>query len=72
MRYTVQNRQTLMDIALQELGDVAGLVALAQRNNMSITQELQAGNILEIDEGMILKKEVVQYFKSNQIIIVSK
>jgi len=47
-------------------------VALAQRNNMSITQELQAGNILEIDEGMILKKEVVQYFKSNQIIIVSK
>lgn len=72
MTYTVQDRQTLMDIALQELGDVTGLVALAQRNGISITHEPQAGDRLEIDEGMILKKEVVQYFRSNKIIVVSR
>lgn len=47
MTVTVQNRQTLSDIAIQVYGTNAGLVTLAEINDVSITDELPAGTVLE-------------------------
>lgn len=46
----VQNRQTLSDIAIQVYGTIAGIVELAEINDVSITDELQPGTLLECPE----------------------
>lgn len=50
MTVIVQNRQTLSDIAIQVYGTNAGLVSLAEVNDVSITDELPAGTALECPE----------------------
>lgn len=43
MQFIVSDRQTLLDAAVIALGSVAGVFALAQRNNISITATLADG-----------------------------
>lgn len=47
MKVTVLMRQTLSDIALQVYGDISGLPDIARANNLSVTAELQPGQVLE-------------------------
>ena len=47
MTVTVKNRQTLSDIAIQVYGSVEAVVALAEANGVSITDDLPAGIVLE-------------------------
>ncbi|GAB4132178.1 MAG: hypothetical protein OHK0045_11720 [Raineya sp.] len=60
-QYTVKYQQSLLDIALQELGDASAVVPLAVLNNMSITENLEAGQSLQLPEE-ITRPEVVRYF----------
>ena len=46
MTVTVKNRQTLSDIAIQVYGSVEAVVALAEANGVSITDDLPAGMVL--------------------------
>lgn len=46
MEVTVKDRQSLLDIAVQSLGGVEGVFALAERNNISITDRLADGTVL--------------------------
>jgi len=69
--YTVQYQQSLLDIALQELGDVSGIVELALLNNIGITEDLEAGQILQIDETKVLKPAVVKYYKDQKITLAT-
>lgn len=50
MKVTVLGRQTLSDIALQVYGDIRGVSALAEANNISITDTLTPGTELECPE----------------------
>ena len=50
MRITVQNRQTLADIAVQVYGDIMAVVTIATHNNISMTDDLCAGQILSCPE----------------------
>lgn len=52
MQITVNDRQTLLDIAVIALGSVAGVFALAQRNGLPITATLSDGQTLayELDD----------------------
>lgn len=47
MQVIVKDRQSLLDIALQTLGGIAGVFAIAERNGLSITSRLQDGQVLE-------------------------
>lgn len=47
MQITVKDRQSLADIAVQYLGGVEGIFALAERNGISITARLQDGQTLD-------------------------
>lgn len=59
MRVTVLNRQTLLDIALQECGTFESALKVAERNGLNITDDLQPGQTLEILPEDIEKKGIV-------------
>ena len=47
MKVTVLPRQTLSDIAIQVYGDIRGVVAIAQANDIGVTDDIVAGMILD-------------------------
>ncbi|MCD8266404.1 MAG: hypothetical protein LUC33_04535 [Prevotellaceae bacterium] len=47
MEVTVKDRQSLLDIAVQTLGGVEGVFALAERNGVGITDRLEDGTVLQ-------------------------
>lgn len=49
MEVTVEDRQSMADLAIQTLGGVDGLFALAARNGLGITAQLTDGMVLEWD-----------------------
>jgi hypothetical protein len=61
-KVTVSYGQTWIDIALQELGDVERLVELALVNGRSLTDNLQAGEVLDVPDYDIAKRTLVQLF----------
>lgn len=46
MEVKVKDRQTLLDISIQCLGGIEGVFALAERNDISITDRLKDGAVL--------------------------
>lgn len=62
---TAIDEQSLVDIAIEKYGSVAGLVELALLNGKSITSLLQVGEVLQVGEAV--NKDVVQYFKERNL-----
>jgi hypothetical protein len=68
MQITVQNRQTLLDIALQELGSAEAVFELAVVNNCSITGDLDAGRVLDIPAvSQYVRRQIADYYRVNGI-----
>lgn len=63
MKVTVLNGQTLPDIALQTLGTVEGLMALALANDKSLTKVLSAGEPLLLPEFGV-DQRIANYFEA--------
>ncbi|HLO59065.1 MAG TPA: hypothetical protein VK172_14690 [Lentimicrobium sp.] len=42
--------QTLADIAIQETGELAGLFQIAFKNGISLTDDLAAGEVIQVDD----------------------
>lgn len=62
----IQAEQTLLDIAIQEYGDMAGLFLLAAQNDISPTGVLDAGQILEVPD-VVINKEMQEYCQQNNV-----
>lgn len=61
---TVKAGQNIIDIALTYYGDVAGMFLLFDLNaGLNINSTLAAGQILKINESLIINTEVVRYFQ---------
>lgn len=54
--------QTLLDIAAQELGDTTRAFEIATLNNMSITDDLIAGQVLFIPDADSKKAGIIRLF----------
>ncbi|OJJ18038.1 hypothetical protein BKI52_29750 [marine bacterium AO1-C] len=67
----VQDRQTLLDVAVQYLGDATGAIYLAQLNNISITENLEAGQILKIDTDQVIDSKVVSYLREKDVVPIT-
>lgn len=65
----VMEGQSIIDIALEQYGSVAGLVTLVRDNNLSITQELDVDIPLLIDESKVINRDMVRYFRQENISI---
>ena len=68
-QYTVKYRQSLLDVALQECGDISAVVDIAVLNGISITEDLNEGDILILPE--IIKNEVAKYYKDRNIVLAT-
>lgn len=66
MKAIVQAGQTLFDIAIQEYGTLESVMQLAKVNNLSITEVLMAGQVLDVPD-QVYDKKVADYCKNNQI-----
>jgi len=63
MQKNVLNDQSLLDVALQHLGDISAIFDLAQKNDISIADDLIPGMILEMP--VKAKSKVVDYYSNN-------
>jgi len=64
---TVLHNQSLMDIAIQQFGNVEAVVALAVLNDISITADLVAGQILSLEGIAVLDADIVNYYEIKAI-----
>jgi hypothetical protein len=62
----VQDRQTLFDIAIQYCGDREAVFAIADLNDLSITETLPAGS--EVIIPNIINQKVVVFYRTNSIV----
>ena len=67
MEITVKDRQSLFDIAIQYLGSVEGVWLLAEKNNISITDELEDGTILKYDSTDIIDTKVAEHYAQERV-----
>ena len=67
MGITVKDRQSLFDIAIQYLGSIEGVWTLAERNNISITDELEDGTILKYDSADIIDTKVADHYERERL-----
>lgn len=63
----VEKGQNLMDISVQETGRLENIFLIAQANNRSITDDLEAGMMLDIPEGLLENKKVKNYYIKKKI-----
>lgn len=61
MKITVLQDQNIFDVALQTLGDVAGVFTIAELNGLEITERLQPGQTLFIPDKAVNPRIVQKY-----------
>jgi hypothetical protein len=67
MTVVVSAGQSLIDVCLQQLGDVAALFELADANGLTITSPLHAGQLLTVPEASQLGSfDVATYYAARQ------
>lgn len=66
MKTKVQDRQSLIDVALQTSGDVSAAVDLANENDRNITDDLAIG--AELNTAQIVDRNIVNRYAEKGII----
>lgn len=66
MEINVLTGQSLFDIAIQELGGIEGVFELAEKAQVSITDEISVGVMMKATAGTV-DRQVVDYYKANRI-----
>lgn len=59
---TVLDRQTLIDIAAQELGDLERVYEIAQLNNLDLTADLITGSDIQVPDADTSKRNIIKLF----------
>ncbi len=72
MKVTVKDRQSLLDVAIQVLGSAEGVLALAERNGISITDRLTDGQVLEYDTADIVDSRTTKLLEARGICPVTE
>lgn len=68
MKTILLDRQNLLDISIQGYGNVSALFVVALANGISITDELEPGNILEAPEDQnLVEPEILTYYTTYNV-----
>lgn len=62
----VLNRQSLIDIALQETGTIEAAFDIAFANGLSVTDYVP-GTVLVIPDNVVINEQILKYYKTNNI-----
>lgn len=71
MEYLGKNSQTTIDVAIQQCGSLEAVYALALRNNVEISDDVQ-GVVLLYDEDDVIEPDVVNLLVVDNITIAGK
>ena len=64
---TIQNNQSLLDIAIQEYGNVQAVIDLMTTNNVACTQLLVVGDVYEVPDSDYTNIEIKAYYDKKNI-----
>ena len=67
MQITALYNQSLLDIAVRHCGTIEAVATIAILNNISITDELVPGQLIEIPSTDYGSQEVINYMVNNKI-----
>lgn len=71
-KYKVNVNQNIFDIAVQNYGDVMGVIQILKDNEtVSLTSNLVVGSELNIDSTKVMDKTAVSYIQNNNLILAS-
>ena len=71
MQSTVLHNQNLFDIAIQENGNVLTVFELALLNGMSITDNIEPAQKLEVAKSPLVFPELVDYFAVKEQVVAT-
>lgn len=66
MKAKVKDGQTMADIAIQEYGSWEAMIAIAQKNGISITDIPEPGTVMKLPDGT-WNKVMQNYCKNNDV-----
>lgn len=61
----VRDRQSVFDLALRWGGDAEAAFAIAELNDMSVSEQIDPGT--EIEVPSVMERRVVEYYERNRI-----
>lgn len=67
MKITVLHHQSLLDLALQHTGRVENAFELALANGLSLTDDVQAGERLELPQSIAQDADILAYYTAKHI-----
>ncbi|MRJ09155.1 hypothetical protein EDL99_09830 [Ornithobacterium rhinotracheale] len=67
MQIVVLHKQSLFDVCLMHTGSIVGVFELAQANNLSITDDVQAGERLELPQPITQDADILAYYQAKNI-----
>ncbi|MCK0202662.1 hypothetical protein MWN41_06470 [Ornithobacterium rhinotracheale] len=67
MQIVVLHKQSLFDVSLMHTGSIVGIFKLAEANNLSITDDVQAGQRLELPQVIMQDADILAYYQAKNI-----
>ncbi|MDY3547365.1 hypothetical protein PG291_01955 [Riemerella anatipestifer] len=67
MQITALHNQTLLDVCLQHTGTIECVFELAMANDLSITDDVQAGAVLQLPEDIKKDRDIFNYYAAKGI-----
>ncbi|MGQ1929565.1 hypothetical protein [Ornithobacterium rhinotracheale] len=67
MQIVVLHKQSLFDVCLMHTGSIAGIFELAEANNLSIADDVQAGQRLELPQLITQDADILAYYTAKNI-----
>ena len=67
MTITALHNQSLLDLALQHTGTIESVFELAEANSLNITDDVQAGTLLYLGEGLGVRNEILSYYTAKNL-----
>lgn len=67
MKIIVLHNQSLFDVALQHSGSIDSIFEIILANDLSLTDEVKAGQTLTIPDVILKDKDILGYYQAKKI-----
>lgn len=67
MNIIILHNQSLLDVCLQHTGSLAGIFELALANGLSVSDDVIAGQTLQVPDTLAVDKDVLAYYRAKNI-----
>ncbi len=64
----VQEKQSLLDVAVQQFGNVDAVFSILAQNDVDLSEQLSVNTNIDLTEIIPIRKEIVKYYSDNNII----